>query len=294
MPKFDTPEPITATVEPGVGSVTVVAGARVDTTVEIRPTNADKQSDIDAAERTTVDFAGNTLTIRGSKINPLIGPNKKTGSIDVIVELPAGSHIHGKSGMGDLTATGRLGDVSYKTGLGDVKFDEAATLSVTSGTGTVLGNRMTGKATITTAGRLHVGELAAGGVLKNSNGVTVVGAARGPVKVRSANGDITVEEAADDVEVDAVKHHLVPVGLVQPTGGYRVHVFPLAVSGAADGDVAERGVGVDLDLVGMLRGRAGRGHLVAHPAELGRDVQPRGAASTDTDLDLTHRGFQRE
>ena len=200
MPKFDTPEPITATVEPGVGSVTVVAGARVDTTVEIRPTNADKQSDIDAAERTTVDFAGNTLTIRGSKINPLIGPNKKTGSIDVIVELPAGSHIHGKSGMGDLTATGRLGDVSYKTGLGDVKFDEAATLSVTSGTGTVLGNRMTGKATITTAGRLHVGELAAGGVLKNSNGVTVVGAARGPVKVRSANGDITVEEAADDVE----------------------------------------------------------------------------------------------
>ena len=53
-------------------------------------------------------------------------------------------------------------------------------MSVTSATGNVLGNRITGKATITTAsGRLHVGELADGGVLNNSNGITVVGAARG-------------------------------------------------------------------------------------------------------------------
>src|SRR5215471_8809547 len=106
--------------------------------------------------------------------------------------------------------------------------------------------------------------------------------------------DGATDAARLDVEVDAVKHYLVPVGLVQPTGGYGVNVFPLTVSGAADGDVAERGVGVDLDLVGVLRGRARRGHLVAHPAELGRDVQPRGAAFTDTDLDLTHRSFQRE
>lgn len=206
MPKFDTPDPINANIEPGVGSVTVVAGDRVDTTVEIRPSNPDNESDVDAAERTTVDFAANTLTIRGPKVNPFIGPNKKTGSIDVTVELPARSHVHGKSGMGDLTATGQLGDVSYKTGLGDVQFDESAALSVTSGAGNVLVNRVTGKADVTTgSGRLHVGELADGGVLKNSNGSTVVGAARGPVRLRSANGDITVEEAADDVEAKTAK-----------------------------------------------------------------------------------------
>jgi DUF4097 and DUF4098 domain-containing protein YvlB len=199
MPKFDTPEPITANIEPGVGSVTVVAGDRVDTVVEIRPTNPDNAADIDAAARTTVDFAGNTLTVRGPRYNPLIGPSKNR-SIDVTVELPAGSHVHGKTGMGDLTATGRLGDVSYKTGLGHVQFDEAAALSVSSGTGNVLGNRVTGKASVTTAGRLHVSELAGRGELKNSNGDTVVGAAHAPVKVRAANGDITVEEAADDVD----------------------------------------------------------------------------------------------
>jgi hypothetical protein len=200
MPKFDTPQPITANVEPGVGSVTVIAGDRVDTVVEIRPTNPDNESDTDAAERTTVDFAGNTLTIRGPKLN-LFSWSNKMRSIDVTIELPSGSHVHGKTGVGDLTTTGRLGDVSYKTGLGDAQFDEAATLTWSSGAGNVLGNLIRGKADITTAsGRLRVGDLGDGGVLKNSNGTTVVGAARGPIKVRSANGDITVEQATDDVE----------------------------------------------------------------------------------------------
>jgi hypothetical protein len=204
MPKFDTPNPITATIEPGVGYVTIVAGDRTDTVVEIRPTNPDNESDRDAAERTTVDFAGNTLTIRGPKLSPLSWSNKSR-SIDVIVELPAGSHVHGKTGLGDLTATGRLGDVNYKTGLGHVQFDETAALEATSGTGNVVGNRVTGKATISTSGRLHVGELADGGVLKNSNGNTVVGASGGHVTVRAANGDITVEDAADDVEAKTAR-----------------------------------------------------------------------------------------
>jgi DUF4097 and DUF4098 domain-containing protein YvlB len=200
MPTFTTPAPITANIEPGIGYITIVASNRDDTVVEVRPTNPDNESDVDAAARTTVDFAGSTLTVKGPKINPLSWSNK-TRSIDVTVELPTGSHIHGSSGMGDLTASGRLGDVSYKTGLGHVQLDEAAALSVTSASGNVLGNRITGKATITTAsGRLHVGELGDGGVLKNSNGSTVIGTARGAVKVRSANGDITVEEASDDVE----------------------------------------------------------------------------------------------
>lgn len=200
MPKFDTPEPITANIEPGIGYVTIVASDRDDTVVEVRPTNPDDESDVDAAERTTVDLAGGALTVKGPRVNPVSWSNK-TRSIDVTVALPTGSHVHGNSRMGDLTATGRLGDVSYKTGLGHIQIDDAAALSVSSATGNVLGNRITGKATITTAsGRLHIGELVDGGVLKNSNGATVVGTARGPVKVRSANGDITVEEVTDDVE----------------------------------------------------------------------------------------------
>lgn len=200
MHKFDTPEPITATIEPGIGYVTIVASDRADTVVEVRPTDPDNESDVDAAERTTIDFAAGTLTVKAPRVLPFSG-SKKTRSIDVHVALPTGSHIQGTSGLGDLTATGRLGDVTYKTGLGQVRLDEAAALSVTSASGNVLGNRVSGKAAITTAsGRLHIGELANGGLLKNSNGSMVIGTARGPVKVRSANGDITVEAATDDVE----------------------------------------------------------------------------------------------
>ncbi|NUR10060.1 MAG: DUF4097 family beta strand repeat protein [Nocardioidaceae bacterium] len=199
MPTFATPEPITATIEPGVGYVTLVASDRADTVVDVRPTNPDSESDVDAAARTTVDFAGGTLTVKGPRINPFSWSGK-TRSIDITVALPAGSHVHGHTGMGDLNATGRLGDVTYKTGFGHVQLDEVAALSVTSATGNVLGNRITGKATIKTAGRLYVGELGDSGMLKNSNGATVVGTARGPVTVRAANGDITVEEAGDDVE----------------------------------------------------------------------------------------------
>lgn len=163
-PTFPTPGPITIDVEPGIGDVTVVAGERADTVVAVRPTNPDDASDADAAERTTVDLTGATLTIRGPRLDPL-DASDDTRSIDVTVEVPAGSGIRGKSGVGDLTATGRLGDVSYWTGLGHVRVGAAATLSVTSATGDV-----------------------------------VVGAAGGPVRVRSANGDITVGEAAGDVE----------------------------------------------------------------------------------------------
>lgn len=200
MSKFETPGPITAHIEPGIGYVTVIAGDRTDTTVEIRPSNPADESDIDAAERTTVDFSANTLTIRGPKLKPF-GWANKTRSIHVVVELPTGSHVHGKSGMGDLTATGRLGELRYKTALGHVHFEDVAALSVTSATGNVSGGRVAGPATVTTAsGRLSVGELVEGGVLKNSNGATVVGVAGGPVKIRSANGDVIVEEAAGDIE----------------------------------------------------------------------------------------------
>src|SRR6516162_4245509 len=50
MPVFDTPAPISALIELGVGDLRVVASDRSDTVVEVRPTNPSKQSDITAAE----------------------------------------------------------------------------------------------------------------------------------------------------------------------------------------------------------------------------------------------------
>jgi hypothetical protein len=46
MPTFDTPEPISVTVELGVGDLRIVASDRTDTMVEVRPSDAAKKADM--------------------------------------------------------------------------------------------------------------------------------------------------------------------------------------------------------------------------------------------------------
>jgi hypothetical protein len=54
MPTFDTPQPISVTVELGVGDLRIVASDRTDTMVEVRPSDPAKKADVTAAEQTRV------------------------------------------------------------------------------------------------------------------------------------------------------------------------------------------------------------------------------------------------
>ena len=49
MPNFDTPEPISVTLELGVGDVRIIASDRTDTVVEVRPSDESDESDVKAA-----------------------------------------------------------------------------------------------------------------------------------------------------------------------------------------------------------------------------------------------------
>lgn len=64
MPTFDTPEPISVTLELGVGDIRIVAGERTDTVVEVRPSDAARTSDVTAAQQTRVEYAGGRLLRR--------------------------------------------------------------------------------------------------------------------------------------------------------------------------------------------------------------------------------------
>ena len=199
MPTFDTPEPISVNVEPGVGNVRVVASDRTDTVVDVAPSDAAKASDVKAAEQTRVEFSGGTLSVRGPRISPF-DLSKKTRSIEVTIELPVGSQLHGSTGLGDLHGTGRLGECRYKSGTGHIQLDQTGDLDVHTATGTVVVERVAGNADISTSsGRVQIGTLEGTGVVKNSNGATTIGLAAGSLRVRAANGDITVERAADSV-----------------------------------------------------------------------------------------------
>ncbi|MEV7555743.1 DUF4097 family beta strand repeat-containing protein [Amycolatopsis sp. NPDC089917] len=200
MPSFATPEPILADLEPIVGSVRIVAGDRADTVVEVAPMDENNDSDVDAARRTVVDFSGGTLTIRAPKMR-LLDFSHRTRSIDVTIELPAGSRVQGSTGLGDLTVTGRIGSCRYKSGTGHIRLDHTGEVKLHSASGSIVVGHVDGNADISTSsGRVEVGVITGTAVVKNSNGSTTIGTAGDSIRLRSANGDIAVEKAESGVE----------------------------------------------------------------------------------------------
>jgi DUF4097 and DUF4098 domain-containing protein YvlB len=195
MPTFDTPEPISATIDLSVGAVRISAGDRITTVVEVHPSDASDEEDVKAAGLTRVEYENERLLVKAPKLRSWVSWSSG-GSIDVTIELPAGSQMHGTGGVAEFHCDGRLGDCRIKTGLGHIRVDQAETVSLKSGTGDISVDRATGTAEVTTAsGDVRLRQLDAGAVVKNSNGDTWVGAAGGDLRVNAANGRIAVDLA---------------------------------------------------------------------------------------------------
>jgi DUF4097 and DUF4098 domain-containing protein YvlB len=200
MTVFDTPEPISVTVELGVGDLRVVAGDRADTVVEVRPTDPAKKGDVTAAEQTRVEYAGGRLLIKAPKNWRRYTPLGGGESVDVQVELPAGSHLRGEAGVAALRCQGRLGECHYKTGLGDIQLDQADAVQLRTGMGDVAVGRAGGDAEISTgSGLLRVDRIDGAAVVKNSNGDIGIGEVAGNLRVNTANGRISVGRARETV-----------------------------------------------------------------------------------------------
>ncbi|MET8565366.1 DUF4097 family beta strand repeat-containing protein [Streptomyces flaveolus] len=180
MQKFDTPAPISAVIDIPAGRVQFIASDRADTTVEVLPTDPSKGRDTKAAEQTTVTYADGVLRITApAASNQLFGPS---GSVEVTVQLPAGSGVEGKAGSAELRGVGRLGDVAFDGAYRQIKVDEAAGVRLTAVDGDVEVGRLNGSADISTArGDIRISE-----------------AVRGTVVLRTQSGDISVA-AADGV-----------------------------------------------------------------------------------------------
>src|SRR5262245_4407099 len=118
MPTFSTPEPITVSLDLEVGDVSISAGDRTETVVEVRPSDPDNPGDVAAAEQTRVEFAGGRLQIMSPKGWRRYTPRGGRESVDVEIAVPAGSHLHGQAGVAALRAAGRLGECRYRTGVG--------------------------------------------------------------------------------------------------------------------------------------------------------------------------------
>jgi len=203
MKTFETPQPISATIDLAVGEVRVSAGAGGTTVVELRPSDAANPEDVQAAEATRVEYADGQLLVRGPRFHPRLR-KRSGGSIDVAIELPAGSNLQCSGGLADVRCEGVLGDCSIKTGLGRIWLDSAAALSLKSGMGDISVQHATGPAEVATAsGELRLAALDGSAVIKNSNGDTWVGLTGGDARLKAANGTITVGRARAGVVAKA-------------------------------------------------------------------------------------------
>ena len=195
MPTFDTPKPISATIDVVTGDVRMSAGDRGATIVKVDPTDPSNEEDRKAAELTRVEYASGQLLVKAPKLRSWL-PRSSGGSIDVTIELPAGSDVHGAASLADFHCDGQLGECRIKTGIGHIRLDQAATLSLKSGVGDISADRVTSRAEVTAgSGEVRLRELDADAVIKNSNGDTWIGVAAGDLRVNAANGSITVDLA---------------------------------------------------------------------------------------------------
>ncbi|GAB4061566.1 DUF4097 family beta strand repeat-containing protein [Catellatospora paridis] len=178
MQKFDTPAAISAVLDIPAGRIQFIAADRADTTVEVLPANPAKSRDVQLAAQTTVAFADGVLRIHTpDTAGRLVGP---TGSLEITVQLPAGSRIEAKTASSELRGVGRLGDVAFEGAYRQIKIDEAASVRLTAIDGDVEIGRLNGPAEISTA----------------RGDIRITEAVRGTVVLRTQSGDISVTAAA--------------------------------------------------------------------------------------------------
>ena len=200
MPNFQTPEPISVTIELGVGNVRITASDRADTTVDVRPSDTSDESDVQAAQRIRVDYANGVLQVTGPKARAF-DFSRKTRSVDVSIELPSGSLVSGDMQLGDLNGTGRIGECRFKTSAGNVRLERTGPLRVDTGAGHVTAGGVAGNVEIHTgSGKVRVGEVEGTAVVKSSNGDITIDAVAGDVRARTANGEISIERAGAGVD----------------------------------------------------------------------------------------------
>jgi hypothetical protein len=179
MQKFDTTTPVTTVLNIPAGRIQLIAADRTDAVVEIRPADPTKSRDVKAAEQTTVSYTDGLLRVEAAPAaNKILG---HSGSVEVTVQLPAGSRVDATTAAVEFRGVGRLGDVTFEGAAGTVKLDEAASARLTLQAGDIHLGRLGGSAELTTQkGDITVTE-ATGGVLTLSTqaGNLTVGAARG-------------------------------------------------------------------------------------------------------------------
>ena len=117
MPTFQTADPVSATIDVVAGDVRIRAGDRDDHCGRGPSQRPGRRRGRQGGRLTRVEYADGNLLVKAPKLRSWL-PRRDGGSIDVTIELPAGSDVRGTVQLGGFDCAGRLGDCRIKTGLG--------------------------------------------------------------------------------------------------------------------------------------------------------------------------------
>jgi hypothetical protein len=222
MPTFATLTPIDLAITLPAGRIDVIAGDTTETTVTVSPTNPAKGVDRRAAHETRVEFDGVRLTITGPKPHfSLLGPFE---SLDVTVELPAGSRLTADIG-GGVRTVGSLGATRIKSSMGFVDVETTGDLWLRAGHGNVALGKATGEIEITADhGQIRIGSVGGDAILKASHGSVVIGEVVGDLDAKLSYGDLEITRALGSVSAKTAYGSIqlgeVSSGSIQLESGY--------------------------------------------------------------------------
>lgn len=215
MQTFDTPEPISVTLELSAGTVRLIASDRADTVVAVRPADGSRKSQASAEEQTRVEFANDRLLVKAQPrgLANYIGFGWGD-AIEVTIELPAGSRIQGEGLSVHFHGQGRLGDCEFQTMSGGVWLEQAGSLRFSTTSGDLTVGHATGHVEVSSmSSRVRIDQLDSTAVIENAFGDLAVGETFGHVQLASGKGrlsadrvhaNFTAKTGAGDVRVGEI------------------------------------------------------------------------------------------
>ncbi|MEJ2887021.1 DUF4097 family beta strand repeat-containing protein [Actinomycetospora aeridis] len=198
MPTFDTPAPITATIDLPIGDIRIVATDRPDTTVEVHHSPADRAE----AEAIKIELLGDELRVQGRKLGLRALRIPTPGrSLEVEIGLPTGSAISARTTYGAIQVEGRVAGCRAQATYGDVRLEDAGAADLATGYGQVrVTGTVEGDATVNADhGDVRLHRIGGDADLTTKHGTVHVDDAAGTVRVTGVHGDLEVDAAAGDV-----------------------------------------------------------------------------------------------
>lgn len=200
MPEFSTPEPITVELSMSKGSLSVIASDRTDTVVRVAPGDEAAVADVKAAQQTEVNYLAGRLLVKAPEPSWLTGIVGGGGSIDITIELPAGSSLQAEVSKAHIRAEGRLNDVRLESVSGNTHLGHVGVLHVDTVFGHVTVDDVSEYANINgVSGKVQLRKVSGSAVIKGVNGDVRVGDSGSDLHVSTAGGDIFVDNAGPGV-----------------------------------------------------------------------------------------------